>query len=99
MAAVPYAVYILTNAERTALHVGVTGDPSIRLARQRACPGGLFTPPCPRHRLVYVEWYVSLRDALARERSLRSGGRRRVVCLIEEVNPRWEDLGVELDAH
>ena len=43
-------------------------------------------------RLVYYEAFDDIRDAIAREKQLKGWRRDKKIALIEENNPRWEDL-------
>jgi putative endonuclease len=50
------------------------------------------------HRLVYFELFPTLGDAIQRERQLKTWERRWKVELVEQVNPRWDDLSPRLMA-
>lgn len=88
-----YWVYIMTNAYRNVLYIGVTND----LARRyREHKDGLmegFTKRYNCHCLVYYEEYGQAIDAIAREKQLKGLLRRRKNALISQMNPQWEDLG------
>src|SRR5207253_7935022 len=43
-------------------------------------------------RLVYFEVFGDIRDAIVREKQLKKWNRDWKIRLIEEQNPRWEDL-------
>ena len=43
-------------------------------------------------RLVYVERYASISDAIAREKQLKGWNRAWKIRLIEAGNPDWDDL-------
>ena len=87
-----FYVYILASDSRE-LFVGVTNNLIRRVAEHR---GGVD----PYHhvfrhaatRLVHVEAAGEARDAVRRERELKGWPRRRKFALIEETNPKWEDL-------
>ena len=87
-----YAVYILTNRRHTVFYVGVTGDLTRRLDQHRKGSGARFT--CRYHvdQLVYVEFFDDVRSAIAREKQLKAGSRRRKESLIEGMNPEWRNL-------
>jgi putative endonuclease len=36
--------------------------------------------------------FGDVRDAIAREKQLKAGSRKRKVELIESINPKWKDL-------
>ena len=86
-----YWVYILASATRV-LYIGVTNDLVRRVAEHRAGVGGTFTRRYRVHRLVYAEEHGSVRDAIAREKTLKGWRRDRKVELVLSVNPAWNDL-------
>ena len=88
-----YYVYILASIKRV-LYIGVTGNLEKRLAQHRAkVDPECFTAQYNVDRLVYVEEYRQVQDALAREKQLKRWSRAKKVWLIERVNPGWQDLG------
>ena len=85
-------VYILASDTRE-LYVGITNNLIRRVAEHRA--GADPYRYVFRHattRLVHVEAAGEARDAIRREKQLKSWTRRRKLRLIEETNPFWEDL-------
>lgn len=86
------AVYILANVRRTVLYVGVTGDLVRRVRQHREGNGARFTRAYHAHQLVYVEFFDDARSAIAREKQLKAGNRKRKVALIEGLNPEWRNL-------
>ena len=42
--------------------------------------------------LVYYELIEDMLSAIAREKQLKGGSRKKKLALIEKVNPYWEDL-------
>jgi len=45
---------------------------------------------------VYYEVYEDIGYAIAREKQIKSGSRRKKIELIERDNPGWRDLASEL---
>jgi putative endonuclease len=90
-----YFVYILTNDRHTVLYTGVTNDLVRRMDEHRA---GLsrFTSRYNVHKLVYFEEFHEINDAIAREKQIKGGSRRKKVVLIDRMNPHWRDLSVDL---
>jgi putative endonuclease len=43
-------------------------------------------------RLVFVERHDGIRDAIAREKVIKTWARARKIDLIREANPAWSDL-------
>ncbi len=91
-----YYVYITTNAERTVLDTGVTGDLRLRiqqleqsqfqhpLIRSEAKPDCIY--------LVYWESFDVALDAINRERKVKGYSRRKKKTLVVGSNPEWEFL-------
>ncbi len=93
------AVYILTNARRTVLYIGVTNDLIRRVHEHREALGPLaFTTLYRVHQLVLFEPFESMVDAIRRERQLKGWRRSRKEALINAANPGWRDLWPELAA-
>ena len=85
-------VYILASRRNGTLYVGVTSDPVRRMNQHRSgeIPG--FTSKYRVHRLVLIESYESMYEAICREKRLKKWNRARKIRLIEESNPKWTDL-------
>jgi putative endonuclease len=90
--AMPYSVYMLASKRYGTLYIGVTGDLGRRIHehREKLTPG--FTSRYGVHRLVWYETYDDPRDAIAREKALKTWRRDWKIRLIEDVNPLWQDL-------
>jgi putative endonuclease len=41
---------------------------------------------------VYYEEFLSIEDAIAREKQLKAGSRKKKVALINKRNPEWKEL-------
>ena len=93
MAGKTYWVYILTNANRSVLYVGMTGRLEARLAEhaERADPQA-FSARYRTDVLVHVESFGEVRDAIAREKQLKGWRRAKKVALVGAANPAWTDL-------
>ena len=63
-----------------------------RLVEHRSRPPGAFCSRYRIDRLVRVESFTWVQDAIAREKQLKGWRRERKVSLIEEKNPGWRDL-------
>ncbi len=87
-----YFIYILTNKYHTVLYTGVTSDLYYRIQEHRlkVYPG--FTAKYNVCILVYYEQYSDVNDAIAREKAIKGGSRKRKIDLINSMNPGWEDL-------
>jgi putative endonuclease len=87
-----YWVYILTNKHRTSLYIGVTNDMVRRLFQHRNGAVEGFTNRYQINRLVWLEHFRNVNDAIACEKKLKGWRRSRKITLIEQTNPRWLDL-------
>jgi putative endonuclease len=88
--------YILAGKRNGTLYVGVTSDLYSRICTHRAGTFKGFTMEYHVHRLVYFEKHATMRDAIKREKSIKGWPRRWKLSLIEQRNPEWRDLAVEI---
>ena len=86
-------IYILTNKSNTTLYTGVTADIIKRIAEHinKANPNS-FTTRYNINKLVYYEGFYHIEDAIAREKQIKGGSRKKKLELIDSFNPSWEDL-------
>lgn len=89
-----YYVYILTNKQNRVLYAGVTSNLEKRLYEHRndITPGFASKYKC--HKLVYFEVIESVEAAIAREKQIKAGSRKKKIDLINGVNPKWLDLSL-----
>jgi len=89
-----YYVYIMSNVSKM-LYVGVTNDLEKRVLqnKSRLIPG--YTQKYNLFKLVYLESFGDIRDAIRREKQIKGWLRARKVALIESVNLSWNDLAEE----
>jgi putative endonuclease len=85
-------VYILPNRHHTVLYTGVTNDIRRRLAEHQSGRGSAFRRKYDVGKLVYLEPFDDVRDAIASEKQLKKGSRKRRLDLIAEQNPTWHDF-------
>ena len=95
MGARTYYVYIMTNAAHTVLYTGVTNNIRRRVQEHQSGQGSFFTRRYNVKKLVYVEEYQDVNDALAREKQIKAGSRQKKLDLINAENPAWKDWAVE----
>ncbi len=87
-----YYVYILASLRRV-LYIGVTGNLDARIAYHRTLANpDSFTARYGVTRLVHVEDFTEVSQAIAREKELKGWRRAKKVKLIENTNPDWIDL-------
>ena len=87
-----YWVYLLASGKNGTLYIGVTHSLEVRIwqHKNKTHPG--FTSQYAVTRLVYFEEFQDVRNAIAREKQLKGGSRRKKIALIERGNPEWRDL-------
>src|SRR4030095_7603321 len=90
-----YWVYILTNKHSTTLYIGMTNNIVRRLYQHRYGEVNGFTKRYHLSRLVWLEHFRNVCNAIACEKNLKGGRRSRKVALIEKSNPRWLDLSAD----
>ena len=91
-----YYVYILASGLGGTLYVGVTNALLKRLYEHREGRGSAFTAKYGVHRLVYFEIHEEIEQAIKREKQIKRWKRAWKISLIEERNPNWDDLSLEL---
>jgi predicted GIY-YIG superfamily endonuclease len=86
------AVYIMANKRNGTLYTGVTSDllQRVHQHRKRLMPGFSSRYGCTA--LVWYERHDEMPAAIAREKQIKAGSRRKKLALIEGMNPGWRDL-------
>src|ERR1051325_512009 len=87
-----YWVYILTNKHCTTLYLGITNDINRRLYQHRFGEPEGFTKRYRLNRLVWLEHFRNVNDAIACEKKLKGWRRSRKIALIEKTYPRGIDV-------
>ncbi len=87
-----YYVYMVTNPDNQVLYTGVTNDLQRRVWEHKNGEVKGFTSRYNAGRLVYYEVYDDPETAIAREKQIKKGPRKRKAALIEDMNPGWLDL-------
>jgi putative endonuclease len=82
----------MTNAHHTVLYTGVTNELQRRVLEHKSGKGSEFTKKYNVNKLVYVEIGDDINIAIAREKQIKAGSRKKKVELIESFNPAWKDL-------
>ncbi len=86
-------IYILTSNNNTVLYTGVTSNLAQRIWQHRTGQyKNAFTSRYNVTKLVYYEGFLSIEDAIAREKQIKAGSRKKKVDLINSANPEWIDL-------
>ncbi|WP_456377837.1 GIY-YIG nuclease family protein [Lutibacter sp.] len=87
-----YAVYFMTNKNNTVLYIGVTSKLVKRVYQHKTKSHKGFTAKYNCDKLVYFEVYSDINKAIAREKQLKNGNRKRKNDLVNLENPSWNDL-------
>ncbi|MEL6874021.1 MAG: GIY-YIG nuclease family protein [Pseudomonadota bacterium] len=87
-----YHVYILASQRNGTLYIGVSGNLAARIYAHRNGEGSSFTRRYGVTKLVHIEGFTDIREAIAREKALKKWNRAWKLRLIEETNPDWNDL-------
>lgn len=85
--------YIITNSTHTVLYIGVTSDLYSRIFehREKKYPES-FSARYNCYKLVYFEQFISIEEAIAKEKQLKNWKRAWKINLINGINPNWDDL-------
>jgi len=87
-----YYIYILTNNHNTTLYIGITNNLIRRIYEHKNKLVDGFTKKYNLHKLVYFESTSDVESAIAREKQLKAGSRKKKIQLIEKENNDWKDL-------
>jgi len=90
-----YYVYMLTSSSRRALYTGVTNDIYSRHPRHLDADQETFVGRYRAFRLVYIEVFHDIRNAIRREKEIKGWTRAKKEALIRSVNPSWKDLSAD----
>jgi putative endonuclease len=85
-------VYFMANKNNTVIYIGVSGNLLKRVYQHKTKFYQGFTARYNCDKLVYFEEFDDINQAIAREKQLKAGNRKRKEALIQLENPLWEDL-------
>jgi putative endonuclease len=90
-------IYIMANRHHTTLYTGVTSNLPARVweHKNKVYPKS-FTARYNLDKLVYYEVLGSIEEAIAREKQIKGGSRKKKLALIGALNPEWKDLYEEI---
>ena len=92
-----YYIYINANKKNGALYVGITSKLLERIQQHKNKKDKKsFTARYNVDKLMYCEEYPDARTAIAREKQIKAGSRKKKIELIESINPEWKDLFKEI---
>ena len=89
-------VYIMASSRNGTLYIGVTSNLMQRIAQHRTGTFGGFSAKYSTKMLVWFESHATMENAIIREKRLKKWNRAGKLRLIEEANPAWRDLAVDL---
>ncbi len=89
-----YYVYILTNKYNTTFYIGVTNNIAKRLFEHKFGLVEGFTKKYKIKKLIYLEEYNNINEAIAREKQLKNWHRDWKLNLIKKINPGLEEISI-----
>jgi putative endonuclease len=86
-------VYIMCNFNNTTLYTGVSSNLAARIAqhKEKVHPNS-FTAKYNCIKLVWFQWFDTIVAAIAEEKRIKGGSRKKKEALINHMNPDWRDL-------
>jgi len=87
-----FFVYIMTNKNNTVLYTGVTNNLIRRVYEHKEKLIEGFTKKYNCSKLVWYEVYDDSYNAIAREKQIKAGSRKKKLDLINSFNPEWKDI-------
>ncbi len=89
-------VYVLASGRRGYIYIGVTSNLAQRIWQHRTGAIEGFAKRRNCKRLVRIEMFESMYDAISREKQLKNWHRDWKINLVEAENSEWLDLSLEL---
>jgi putative endonuclease len=89
--------YFMSNRKRGVVYAGVTAHIGPRTDQHKRAESPSFTQRYGVNKLVYVEEFDRIEDAIAREKQIKNWRRDWKIELIEKQNPEWHDLYTTLN--
>ena len=86
-------IYIMTNKLNSVFYIGVTSQLYFRVMehKDKIYPTS-FTSKYNCNKLVYFESFISIEEAISREKQLKKWKREWKMQLVEKYNKDWIDL-------
>jgi len=86
-------VYLMCSMNKTTLYVGVTTNIAARITQHKEnfYPNS-FTSKYNCKKLVYYRLFDTIVEAIAEEKRIKGGSRKKKEMLINRMNPEWNDL-------
>ena len=91
-------VYFMTNKNNTVIYTGVTSNLRNRVYEHKTGKySNSFTNRYNCYKLVYYESFLFIEEAIAREKQIKAGSRKKKEDLIRKMNPTWQDLFEQIE--
>ena len=87
-----YYIYIMSNKNNSTFYVGITNSIVKRTFEHKVGLIDGFTKKYKVGKLVYLEEFNDIKEAIAREKQLKNWHREWKLNLIKKVNPNFIDL-------
>ena len=87
-----FYVYIISNKKNGTLYIGMTNDIERRIYEHKKGLIEGFSKQYHLTRMIHVEFFKYINDAIKREKQLKNWNREWKINLIEKENQKWEDL-------
>jgi putative endonuclease len=87
-----FYVYMTTSSSRRALYTGVSNNVYRRKDEHDSADNSSFVGRYKAYRLVYLEVFEDVRNAIDREKEIKGWTRAKKEALVRSVNPQWRDL-------
>ena len=86
-------VYIMCSLNHSTLYTGVTSNLPGRVAehKEKAYPNS-FSARYNCVKLVYYRWFDSIIEAIAEEKRIKGGSRKKKEILINNMNPECKNI-------
>ena len=84
--------YIVDSKRNGTIYTGVTSNLANRIYQQKNHIMQGFSAKYNYNILVYIEYFDDMQRAIAKEKIIKGGSRKRKLALIEKNNPNWDDL-------
>lgn len=91
-----YYVYINTNKTHNVFYTGVTNNILNRNHQHKNKDNKIsFTAKYNVNKLIWYETFNNINDAIAREKQIKGGSKKKRIALINKLNPMWKDLTLD----
>jgi len=82
----------MTNKNNSVIYTGMTNNLIRRVYEHKEKTIDGFTKKYNCTKIVYYEIFNDPYNAIAREKQIKAGSRKKKIDLINAVNPEWKDL-------